>query len=298
MSRTNPPSGTFKTHLIALSGPSSSGKTTLARLLRSIFNIPPSPKNHNRSISLIILHEDDFYKTDVDIPLINTPADCPSGLGERELQDWDGIDSLNLPLFGKTMEFVRQEGTVPEGSVSKEDRNAVGPTGMEDEEGVVESLQQQARAWLSVLPLSLLAEGAELRVCVLDGFLLFPDPQATDSDTKRLREITDMMDLKLFLRCSRAQTIERRTKRTGYVTLEGFWEDPPGYVEDVVWVNYVRDHGWMLRHGESGEVDEEKARREEVVVVPGEGTWGMRQLLEWGTERLRRSLEGTEGKER
>ena len=190
--------------------------------------------------------------------------------------------------------------------MSKEDRNAVGPTGMADDEesAVVERLQQDVSAWVAELSLDVLAEGAQLRICVLDGFLLFADPQqaTTDADantdTQRLRAISDLMDLRLFLQCSRAQTIERRTKRTGYVTLEGFWEDPPGYVEDVVWVNYVRDHGWMLRDGESGRVDEEKARREGVVVVPGEGTWGMRQLLEWSTERLRRSLEDREGKER
>ena len=40
------------TIIIGLSGPSSSGKTTLARILRSIFP------------SLFIIHEDDFYKTD------------------------------------------------------------------------------------------------------------------------------------------------------------------------------------------------------------------------------------------
>lgn len=38
--------------LVGISGPSSSGKTTLARLLRDIF------------ANVFILHEDDFYKTD------------------------------------------------------------------------------------------------------------------------------------------------------------------------------------------------------------------------------------------
>lgn len=50
-----PPSGTMtdkRAIVVAISGCSSSGKTTLARLLRDIFP------------STFILHEDDFYKTD------------------------------------------------------------------------------------------------------------------------------------------------------------------------------------------------------------------------------------------
>lgn len=44
--------------LVGISGPSSSGKTTLSRLLRDIF--PAS--------QLTILHLDDFYLTDAEIP--------------------------------------------------------------------------------------------------------------------------------------------------------------------------------------------------------------------------------------
>jgi nicotinamide/nicotinate riboside kinase len=54
------PDSQIETILIGLSGPSSSGKTTLARLLREIFNLEiPGLK-----ISFIILHQDDVYKTD------------------------------------------------------------------------------------------------------------------------------------------------------------------------------------------------------------------------------------------
>lgn len=43
-----------RTIIIGLSGPSSSGKTTLARLLRTIFG----------SLGAFIVHEDDFYYPD------------------------------------------------------------------------------------------------------------------------------------------------------------------------------------------------------------------------------------------
>jgi nicotinamide/nicotinate riboside kinase len=79
-----PPLSPSKTIILGLSGPSSSGKTTLARLLRSIFNVSvtvpvsvsvpvaDTDKDGNVTgtgekeyrLSLFILHQDDFYKTD------------------------------------------------------------------------------------------------------------------------------------------------------------------------------------------------------------------------------------------
>lgn len=55
-----------RTLVVGLSGPSSSGKTTLAGLLRSIFNVPPSSETQERSIKLFIFHQDDTYKTDTE----------------------------------------------------------------------------------------------------------------------------------------------------------------------------------------------------------------------------------------
>jgi nicotinamide/nicotinate riboside kinase len=52
------------------------------------------------------------------------------------------------------------------------------------------------------------------------------------------------------LRVSYAKAKQRREARTGYVTLEGFWEDPPGYVDKVVWPNYVRDHETLFEDGD------------------------------------------------
>jgi nicotinamide/nicotinate riboside kinase len=57
---------TSKNLIVGLSGPSSSGKTSLARLLRSIFNIPASAETNYNAVTLFILHEDDFYKTDAE----------------------------------------------------------------------------------------------------------------------------------------------------------------------------------------------------------------------------------------
>jgi nicotinamide/nicotinate riboside kinase len=94
-----------------------------------------------------------------------------------------------------------------------------------------------------------------IRLCLFDGFLLY---------SKSMAPIQSQIDVKLFLRVSYAKAKARREARSGYVTLEGFWQDPPGYVDKIVWPNYVEDHKWMF---ESGDV--EGALREDVVKETG-----------------------------
>ena len=97
-------SGPHNCLLLGISGPSSSGKTTLARLLRDIYP------------NAFILHEDDFYKTDTDIPLHP----------ETGLQDWDCLEAIDLPALESALTFIRREGMPPPEFVSKEDKNLVG----------------------------------------------------------------------------------------------------------------------------------------------------------------------------
>jgi uridine kinase len=62
--------GATRTTIIGISGPSSSGKTTLARLLRVIFSPPHDDKGDivtlwpAQPVRSFIIHEDDFYKPD------------------------------------------------------------------------------------------------------------------------------------------------------------------------------------------------------------------------------------------
>jgi nicotinamide/nicotinate riboside kinase len=138
-----------------------------------------------------------------------------------------------------------------------------------------------------------LPEGSELRICILDGFLVYTDPKSEDNEMTQLHDLTELMDLKLFVSCSRSQTIERRTRRKGYVTLEGFWEDPPGYVEDVVWPNFVRDHAWLCKdEGEEGHlvIDEDAARREHIVLGPGRGEKELEELIIWGVDAVKEAV--------
>lgn len=271
-----------KTLIIGLSGPSSSGKTTLARLLRQIFN--------QHTLKLFILHEDDFYKTDTEIPKKKFTTEK---FGTRELDDWDCVESLDLPLLKRVLGHVHQTGHLPNDFSSKEDQNAVGKSGVPDE--ATSNYTSEIKSWAD----STLGT-REVVICIVDGFLLFPDPELKSGQERELYDILEpLLDLKLFLLSTRQQTIDRRTKRTGYVTLEGFWEDPPGYVEDVVWPNYARDHAWLFgSHTDSevqqavdeGHVDKTTASNYGVQVGPGTGNAQLTEILPWAIEQLKSSI--------
>lgn len=246
--------------------------------------------------------------------------------GTRDLQDWDCVESLDLPLFEHTLTHVRDHGSLPPDTVSKEDQNLLGLSGVSESE--VERLRADVEDWFRRLvqesnasassdtseKAKVKAKAREIKICILDGFLLYPPPQpdpststagaagSTTSTTPptRSEQLAHLSTLahtllspRLFLASTRAQTLTRRLARSGYVTLEGFWTDPPGYVEDVVWPNYARDHAWMYRGGDvdAGVFDEERCRDEHVLVCPGQGAWEMERCLEWGVERLKGAVE-------
>ena len=101
------------------------------------------------------------------------------------------------------------------------------------------------------------------------------------------------IDVKLFLRASYDKAKQRRDARDGYVTLEGFWEDPPGYVDMVVWPNYVQEHAWMFEGGDVEGVYKREVLRNEGILVPewDEADIDMATVLEWAVETILKELE-------
>ncbi|KAK3304297.1 putative nicotinamide riboside protein [Chaetomium strumarium] len=128
------------------------------------------------------------------------------------------------------------------------------------------------------------------RLCILDGFLLFsPQPQP-------LCRVTSLLDIKLFLQVSKQKALQRREARDGYVTLEGFWKDPPGYVEKIVWPNYAAAHRWMFVEGvvEGGRLDEGVLRREGIRAMAanqGKEDAEFGEMLEWAVQVVMDELE-------
>ncbi|MCJ1480489.1 ribosylnicotinamide kinase [Schaereria dolodes] len=241
--------------LLGLSGCSSSGKTTLARLLRSIFP------------HTLIIHEDDFYLPEEQLPL------------RSGLRDWDCAASLDIPGLVKTLKYVKSNGHLPEELVSKEDQNEVGDSQVSVE--IVHNLKTSVADWVeNGKGRGKLAE--ERRMVIMDGFLLFGES---------VKPVRQSVDIRILLRAKYQKAKERRESRSGYVTLEGFWEDPPAYVDKVVWPNYVEEHAFMFENGDvDGVVDEEVVRRLGVKVCPGEGEWDMTRVLEWAVEVVQDAL--------
>ena len=99
------------------------------------------------------------------------------------------------------------------------------------------------------------------------------------------------MDIKLFLRVSYPKAKERREARSGYVTLEGFWEDPPGYVDKIVWPNYVEDHKWMFENEDvEGKLREDAVKQIGIRCQEGGVDVDMTTTLKWAVELLMREL--------
>jgi nicotinamide/nicotinate riboside kinase len=247
-----------KTLLIGLSGPSSSGKTTLARLLRNALD-PHA----------FILHEDDFYKTDAEIPLVEV-ADG------RELQDWDCLDAVDVDGLKDMLAYIKENGRVKDGFESKEDKNAVGDVLIDGE--VVERWRASFKSVLGKDK-----NNASLKVAIIDGFLLYSE------DMKQIRE---MFDIKILLKADYATVKMRRERRKGYVTLEGFWEDPEGYVDLVVWPNYVKDHSFLFHDGNvDGHANQDLLDKLGVSVMPKDAVKDMTACFDWACGLLAKSME-------
>ncbi|KAK0705211.1 nicotinamide riboside kinase 1 [Lasiosphaeris hirsuta] len=250
---------------IGISGCSSSGKTTLARLLRDIFP------------NTFILHEDDFYRPEEELPIKNG------------LVDWDCPEAISVPDMERALSHIRSTGTFPPTVDSKEDLNTTGTLPIPP--SAVDAAKARVDAWLQPsAPGSRIfsddAASPPPRICLVDGFLLYSPPAFSP--------IMSALDIKLFLLVSRARATQRREARDGYVTLEGFWKDPPGYVDAIVWPNYAAAHAWLFEDGdaEAGRVDVGALEREGIRAQVGKGLdVDFGETLEWAVGVVMEELE-------
>lgn len=239
-----------KALIIGISGPSSSGKTTLARLLRDIY-----PR-------AFILHEDDFYKPDTDIPINK----------DHDVADWDCLEAIDMPKFLQTLHYIRTNGTVPADFSSKEDKNSIGEVNVDGT--LFEDLKWKASRWM-------FADAPP--IAIIDGFLLYAEG---------MKDVRDTFDVKLFLRTDYKTAKARREARTGYVTLEGFWEDPPGYVDNIVWPNYVKNHAFLFEGDDvEGSFNKDVLRTLEIAAASNETQNDVSRALQWASDVIDEALD-------
>ncbi|KAL2003627.1 hypothetical protein VTN02DRAFT_3011 [Thermoascus thermophilus] len=304
--------GEPETIIIGISGPSSSGKTTLARLLRTVFAV--------HGMKTFIIHEDDFYYPDDRIPYTTTPSG-------KTVQDWDTVNAIDVNFLSSTLAYVRKHGALPPRLKSKEDQNEAHDSGVDG--ATVQRLREQVTDRLkgkkriaSTTTTDGDGQNGKLTVAFLEGFLLYAPPES-ENPNHILRSIHDNIHLHLFLPAPYSIVKQRREARSGYVTIgpdptppskrnvsgedttskdeqerqqqqqqqqeevdlhreddsqpQNFWVDPPGYVDDIVWPRYVQDHAWLLLSEADGkplqrEQEEKRLGTEELIQRVGEGT--------------------------
>ncbi|OOQ90549.1 putative nicotinamide riboside kinase [Penicillium brasilianum] len=355
-----------KALIVGISGPSSSGKTTLARLLQRIFNgvsldssLPSSSSSSSAQddtngddngdkLNTFIIHEDDFYYPDDQIPYTTTPSG-------KTVQDWDTSAAIDTSFLAQALSYVRVHGHLPPRLQSKEDQNENAGPCVPDL--LVTELRREVERRIASAAAAAAAQGSRRPTLVfMEGFLLYAPPEGFEykattktktedveqgvddhypTDHNILRPVHAHIGLPLFLPAPYSTVKARREGRSGYVTigpapeppttavssqhekkeqeegreidLEGeddrppqnFWTDPPGYVDDIVWPRYVRDHAWLLIDGE-GQGEEElegdivqrvgegvDARHDVgVKVAPGKGAVSMEVVLRWAVEEV------------
>ncbi|KAJ5109007.1 Phosphoribulokinase/uridine kinase [Penicillium angulare] len=323
------------TIIVGISGPSSSGKTTLARLLQQIFcgvDLQLNPEStsqesekENGKLNTFIIHEDDFYYPDDQIPYTTTKS--------GKIQDWDTIGAIDTSFLAQALLYVRENGRLPPRLQSKEDQNESSHSGVE--ESLVSEMRNLVQKRLAGTNTNTNARAEEQiqkakTIAFMEGFLLYTGQ--SEKSSSPLKPVQDAIHLPLFLPAAYTNVKTRREARSGYVTIgpqptqeeiqaqaqsgtgseqthehkapldleaesdqppQNFWVDPPGYVDDIVWPRYVEDHAWLLV-AEEGEGDlvsrvgEGVNVREDagVVVAPGKGDVGMDVILRWAVGEI------------
>lgn len=242
--------------IIAVGGPSCSGKTTLAKHLLRI--LPNSS----------ILHQDDFAPPSELIPIHPT-------LG---VQDWDHPEgAIEWPRMRNVLKYIKEHnGTFPPEHSSHDFMNAQVPVHIDED---------IAKRWKSKfsdfhIPSS---ETEEMVYVIADGFLLYWDEECRKS-----------YDVQFFVRESENVLRKRREERQGYHTAEGLmWKDPPNYWQQIVWPSYIYAHQHLFTDGnvESGSIKP----NEDVVLLEsgGElGEKGMDRMVEKSCQHIWKVIGG------
>jgi len=204
--------------LVGIGGATCSGKTTLAKHLRNI--IPDS----------FIIHQDDFAPPEETLPIHPT-------LG----QDWDSAPTaIDWPRLREFLRTVKRTARLPDEHISHDHLNEQKPVELGDSLAArckeeITRVQKEVEA----------ASGVRVVWGVVDGFLLYWDP-----------EVVDTLDARIFIRAPYDIIKERRAERSVYYTAEQmnsegtFWKDPPEYFEKLVYPAYVDAHRSMFTDGD------------------------------------------------
>ncbi|KAI0930651.1 hypothetical protein AcV5_007310 [Taiwanofungus camphoratus] len=203
---------------IGIGGATCSGKTTLAKHLRTI--LPGS----------VIIHQDDFAPPQELIPIHP----------EYGVQDWDSAEgAIDWPRMVKTLDEVKRTGVIPPEHYSHDHLNE------QKDVPIDRPIFEHWREVFTKVDAKHRNQGEQISWVLVDGFLLYWHP-----------EVVEQLDVRVFLRVPHDVLKQRRHERHGYHTAvqsdpEGtLWRDPPHYWEQIVWPAYVAAHASMVEDGD------------------------------------------------
>lgn len=300
------PDHTTETYIIGISGISSSGKTTLACYLRDIFRdiSVTSSASAGVTFTVSLVHQDDFFFPESTLPVrqvtVKTREDEGGVPVETEqvlgLVDWDFPGAVDFVKLKSALKLLRTGTPYSEALAELEikDLPAHLQTGKASvAEAVLAKVKSQILSRVRGKPGTDAEVTGNFRVMqninliLIDGFILYHAEEDVESPDHP--KLISLFDLRLFLRVPYAVAKQRREARKGYVTTDGYWEDPKGYFDGIVWPNYVRYHRHLFVHGDveakEGLVKEWGPEGAGVELQP-EGEDGMEGLVMWASSRI------------
>jgi nicotinamide/nicotinate riboside kinase len=139
---------------------------------------------------------------------------------ETQLANWDCPESVDFEKFSRLIEYTKvNNGQLPPNFKSNEESNVHDGSKL---------ISPEALAQLEEILKPFLTNQDAIFVFV-DGFMLYWNEQ-----------VSQQLDCKISFTASYETLKARREKRQGYHTLEGYWVDPPGYFDKIVWPEYLR----------------------------------------------------------
>lgn len=311
------------TYIVGISGISSSGKTTLARNLRRLFtNFTISFKQSAVASDVVseiafnvsLLHEDDFYFPESSLPVrrltIKRQGSKNAEMGETvDMVDWDYPGAINFVAFKKALGLLRQGVPYAEVLHSLGIKETEGPESLErqpdtalkkgttiSEEALIEMRRAITSKFYTVgenVP-KFVGKDLLINLILVDGFMLYH--REGDKAEQTSPPLVSLLDLKLLLRAPYAVAKERRESRDGYNTADGFWTDPEGYFDNIVWPNHVQYHRHIFVEGdvEAGTLTEEWGPQGKGIELQS-GYECMEDLLRWASGRIADIIVGGMG---
>lgn len=171
----------------------------------------------------------------------------------------------------EVLEHARTTGDLPSEFESKEETNELGPSRVDDD--VVDRMREKVSKPL-----------ANTKFIVVDGIMLYHEGSPLLND----------FDIKFFLDAPYDVLKKRREARKGYATLEGFWEDPPGYFDDIVWPAYQRYYSYLFEnHDVSDKLNDQLAQELDLRHLVGDAGPRMPDVLEWALDIIQQSVNDT-----